>query len=115
MTKPIDLVVDLDRILELAKETHERPWYNRKTIELDPTTITAMAEELKESREALKFYADVEKMYDTAHDSDGSVIGYVRGVDPYDSLESDMGRIEGTRLLHHGVRARKHMKKWGLE
>ncbi len=70
--------------------------------------------QLQVAIEALEFYADVEKMYDTAFDCDGKVVGYVRGIDPYDSSESDFSKINGMRSLHHGKRARESLEKYRL-
>ncbi len=69
--------------------------------------ITRLESEVARLREALEFYADTEKMYDTAHESDGVTIGYVRGLDD----DCDMEKIAGTRELHHGKRARQALKE----
>jgi DNA-binding ferritin-like protein len=88
MTKPIDLVVDLDRILKLAKNpTHSVSSFDRikpiKERAFDCAEITAMAEELKEAREVVKWYAN-------------NGIEYV--IPPPVCAKAD-----------------RHMKKWGLE
>ncbi len=99
MTKPIDL----DRILKLASEAHETPDQQWSKITAfrnacDPTTITAMAEELKEARQALAFYADR-----------GNWFGHM--------FEERHISWEDTESPEHvgGELARKHMNKWGLE
>jgi hypothetical protein len=68
--------------------------------------IAALVAAVRKLAEAVDFYGDTEKMYDTAHDSGGDLLGYVRGVDPYDTAESDFEKLPGLRTLHHGKRAR---------
>lgn len=75
------------------------------------SSLTAERERSKGLVEALKYYADTEKMYDMAYDTDTKQLGYVRGLED----DSDMEKIEGTRCLHHGKRARAALAEYEKE
>jgi len=113
MTKPIDL----DRILELAEASRyedptslspiqERPYFVQVAMkskrydllqELPDETITALAQELKEARQAVAFYADEINWWVSNR-------GYCESI-----ITPDVELSKGG-----GKRARAFQEKWGL-
>lgn len=102
MTKPIDL----DRILKLASEAHETPDQQWSKITAfrnacDPTTITAMVEELKEARDIISnLISGSENVLEVNKDDI--------------ECRSDED-CDHCFLVSSINDAERHMKKWGLE
>lgn len=112
MTKPIDL----DRILELAKKLRSDPLSISAASNLknacDPTTITALAEELKESREVINnLYQDIHMAY--------LIESFSRDTEPKGNSTGVVAMVHNiehaNRVKIAFLKAKEYKKKWGLE
>lgn len=59
--------------------------------------------------EVVKFYANKKDMYECAHESDGTTMGYIPG-----NNCDDFDRENGRDIPHFGARARKILKELGV-